>query len=326
MPRFRQAERRPTCSPVQSIFACSAAEMAAHYNRKPFAYRHTLAPHPLLQLPRLRRLAAHLEAHHAEKVSFYSGDARVDQRWNMAPSGAASAADAMDRIHESGTWILLKCAQLDPEYGFLLREILAEIALLSGRPLAREVSWADLYVFISSPGSLTPFHIDHEVNFLFQAHGRKTAHVSDPADRLAVTEEEIEGYYVGEMNAATYRKEREARALVTELAPGCGVHQPSLAGHWMTTGPEYSITLSVNYCTREIDRRALTHQFNHYLRLAGRKPLPVGCSALGDGVKAFGMGAMALQFRPASKYHLLRRGVIRIEALRRRVGRGRPEL
>ena len=37
-------------------------------------------------------------------------------------------------------------------------------------------------IFVSSPGAVTPFHMDHEHNFILQIRGNKKLYTWDPMD------------------------------------------------------------------------------------------------------------------------------------------------
>ena len=50
-------------------------------------------------------------------------------------------------------------------------------------PQARARAGLEGFIFVSSPGSVTPYHIDPERNFLLQVRGNKTMHMFDGSDR-----------------------------------------------------------------------------------------------------------------------------------------------
>jgi hypothetical protein len=64
--------------------------------------------------------------------------------------------------------VILKRANLDPDYGPVLQECIDELALLAGRNLNQEISTRILSIVISSPGRVTPYHMDGEYNYLMQ--------------------------------------------------------------------------------------------------------------------------------------------------------------
>ena len=73
---------------------------------------------------------------------------------------------------------------------------------------------------------------------------------------------------------------------VFHLTPGTAVHHPSLAGHWVKNGGQPSVSVSLVFCTKQIDRRAYTYQSNFLLRKMGLRQKTPGTSPHWDGLKA----------------------------------------
>src|SRR5262249_33173022 len=140
----------------------------------------------------------------------------------------------------------------------------------------------EAFVFLSSPGSVTPYHIDPEWNFLLQVRGSKLMNVF-PAELL--TEPELERFYSGAHRNLVFRDEYQKRATVFELHPGEGAHVPVTAPHWVKNGPEVSVSFSITFQTRASERRGLVYRFNHALRARGWDPTPVGRSPWRDALK-----------------------------------------
>ncbi|MBL8344480.1 MAG: cupin-like domain-containing protein [Rubrivivax sp.] len=217
-------------------------------------------------------------------------------------------------MESSNSWVKLNnVADLDADYAALLDECVDEISNLSGRDLRRHLTLAQFTVFCSSPGSVTPYHIDHETNFLCQIAGEKEVCLWDPRDRGILSEREIERFYTGEINAARYREDLEPKARRFDLRPGLGVHQPPNAPHWVRTGASASITVSVNLSHKDIDRRAHVYQVNHLLRKAGLSPRPPGQSAWVDGVKSLPMSWLGTS-KPRSADDVVFSGLERLRA------------
>jgi hypothetical protein len=300
------------------IIGGDPAPFREQFNHASFAFSHTLSTHPLFELPRLVELARRLSA--AGTATFRAGETRVDDGWAEAPSRARSVEDAIARIEESDSWVLLRSVQEDPQYREILQQCLGELEALTAAPLKDEITWLDAYVFIASPRSITPYHIDHEANFLLQIRGEKDMSIFDPNDRSVLAEQEIERYYVGDLGAATYREEIQKKASVYRLTPGTGVHLPVRAPHWVRNGAGHSVSLSINFCLRSADRQARIYQVNSYLRRLGVTPAPPGTSRVRDAAKALAMGTVGASRKPRTKYELLRAGVMRLE-LPARLGR-----
>ena len=304
------------------IFNQSPGEFAQEFNRAPFELSHNLGDHPLFEISQIMELAKRIWAEGGGNVTFHVGEKPVDEKWYAIPSKRLSVVDAIAQIKTSGSWILIKSIQNVPEYNAILKKGMEELEVLIGNQLGRKIDWVDAYLFIASPGAVTPYHIDAESTFLMQIHGEKDYNVFDPNDRSILTEQEIERYYIGDLSAATYKEECQSKALVVHMKPGIGLHQPSRAPHWVRNGDDFSVTLSFLFLTHEYTMQARVFQANHYLRKLGMSPTQPGRSALRDGVKKLVFGN--LWHKPKNKYELLRYGLdkyrVPLNRARNRIG------
>ena len=278
------------------------------FNRRPFMFSHSLADHSLFELDSLGELCRSLRRKNERNVTFYLGNRPVTQGWKDPSRRSLTVEEGMKQIQESDSWILLKSVQQDYEYRALLERAISELEDLTGTQLRRQITWPDAYIFIASPGSVTPYHFDHESNFLLQIHGEKDVNLFAPEDRSILSEEEIERYYVGYLSSATYRDEVQSKAEVFHLTPGLGVHHPVRAPHWVKNGSEYSVSFSIPLCLRQYDLQARVYQANHYLRKLGLSPTPPGRSPWRDSIKMSILGLPRLR-KPRTKYELLRYGI-----------------
>jgi hypothetical protein len=311
------AARGVDVSPLGSsarIFNHKPGEFADQFNRLPFRVSHNLADTPLFEIPRLVELAKTLWGIGGGKVLFQEGNITFDRKWEDIPRKTLSFIDGIERIQESGSWVLLKSVQEDPEYKILVDRCVDELSSHTRVDLRKEITWIEGYIFIASPESVTPHHIDHESNFLLQVHGEKNLNVCDPNDRSLLTEEEIERYYMGDLSAAAYKETSQQKAMVFPLVPGWGVHIPSKGPHWVRNGPEFSVSFSINFCMRQLDRAARVYQFNHYLRRLNLQPSPPGKSEIKDRLKIMTLGN-AGKSGSTTKFELLRKNIKRLDMI-----------
>jgi len=269
----------------QRIFSHQSNEFKERFNHLPFSFSHNLGEHPLFEIPRLRRLAETLWTK-TGNIVFFTDSPTLDQGWNRSKRRGASLAQAFSRLEETNSWILLKSIQEEPEYRVMLDRCLDELQELTGVPLRKQITWVDAYVFIASPNTMTPYHIDHESNFLLQIHGDKEVNLFDPDDKTILTDPEIENYYIGDLSGARYRPEIQTKAKVFKITSGTGVHHPVRAPHWVRNVHSYSVSLSVLFFMREFDLQARVYQANHYLRKLNMVPTPPGSSPWKDKVKS----------------------------------------
>jgi hypothetical protein len=296
------------------IFAADEdANFRANCNRHPFIFSHTLGEHKLFAIDHLVELCGFLERLPVpERVIHFTDQAKLTQAWRRSKKVGLEAVDALANISVSHSWILMKDIQRWPRYRDLPDLFVSEIERLTGIPVRPDITWMDTYLFVASPGMVTPYHIDHECNFLLQIHGEKTAHIFPPSDRTVLTEQEIERYYVGDLSAAQYRDSSEAKALQVQLRPGVGIHHPPLAPHWVKNGNQYSVSLSFLFFLRRFDRQAKVYQFNALLRGLGLHPTPPGRSELKDAAKIALLSDFG--YRPKRKEDVVRHAFRRLTA------------
>ncbi len=290
-------------------------EFREKFNAKPFLFHHNLAHSPLFDLPRLAVAAERMLARgDLEKFVSRSGkSALAEAKFRTMPL-QERLADTVRQLAGANSWLKLSSVHtVDPDYDELLRQVLREIEGLSGQSLRHAITWSALTVFLASPHVTTPYHIDHESNFLFQIRGAKDLSLHNPGERDIVPEDQLERFYAGDFEAAQYRPELQSRGTVFHLVPGAVVHHPPLAPHWVQNGDEVSISVSIGFCLRPLDRRARVYQVNHYLRRFGLKPRPPGRSKLIDGLKMAGIGLVS-KSNPTTPDEILFSGLNRLVA------------
>jgi hypothetical protein len=292
------------------------------FNTFQYAFRHHLANHELFAIPSLVELAEHIVRHGPPERFVIFGATPESARTKFSQLKVEPRlAEKIRGLAQGRAWLKLAFAQdYSPAFRRVHEQLLDEIGQLSGFPLRRELGWSSMTIMLASPGIVTPYHIDHESNFLFQIHGAKDIWLFDPRDRRVLSEEEIERYYAGNVHAADFRDDLQEAARPYRLEPGLGIHNPPLAPHWVRNGADVSVSLSLNFSLRRLESRARVYQVNHCLRRLGIRPRPPEQSALIDWLKSEPVKAMA-GATPRSLEELLRTGPRRLAARLARVGR-----
>ena len=295
------------------LLAASAGEFRSNFNVRSFMFRHNMCGHPLFELPRLASLAEQmLQRGDMQKFVALGGkENTVTSKFSAMPQ-ERRVANTVRELATSSAWLKISSANTaDPAYEAFLQQCLQELEQLSGVALQHEITWSALTVFLASPHVVTPYHIDHESNFLFQLSGAKQVSLFDPNDRNLLPDAQIESFYSGDFQAAQYREEFQKRGTEYQLLPGLVVHNPPLGPHWVQNGPDVSVSVSIGFCMRSLDRRARIYQVNHYLRKAGLGPKPPGRSALSDGLKIAGIGLLS-KSHPTTPDEILFSGLSRL--------------
>lgn len=255
--------------------------VAGCFGTRPFAMRHHLAEHALFELPRLIGLARDLPA---ASVEYNAGDLPLTVDPARTPRNGLSAAETLQRIESCRSWMVLKNVEQDPAYRRLLEACLAEVQPLCPPGHERMLD-LEAFVFVSSPGAVTPYHMDPEQNFLLQIRGEKTMQVFD---RGVLGELELERFHSGGHRNLVYRDACAAHAEAFTLRPGMGLHVPACAPHWVQNGAAVSVSFSITFRTPALLRRAHVHACNAQLRRLGLLPSPAGQSAWRDSAKQWG--------------------------------------
>jgi quercetin dioxygenase-like cupin family protein len=240
------------------------------YPEQPLKLAHELAGHALFTLDALAGLAARLEP---KQVEYNAGDLPVGIAPADVPGNGLSIAETIRSIESCGSWMVLKFVESDPVYRAVMEQALAElkpvVASRTGDMLKQEA-----FVFVSSPGAVTPFHFDPEHNVLLQLRGTKTMTVFPAGDEAIVAGKTHEAFHLGGHRNLPWQDDFAAAGQAVALAPGEAVYVPVKAPHWVKNGPEVSISLSITWRSEwsyaEGDARGL----NHMLRRLGVEPAP----------------------------------------------------
>jgi hypothetical protein len=254
--------------------------------------RHTLMEHPLLQLDSLVELAKRLETRGL--VRAHNDQAAPETSFAKAPDThpiRLSMSETLRRIEASNAWMALHNVQSDPLYRGLVDEVLdyARPQIEPRDPgLCHRAGW----IFVTSPNAVTPYHLDHEHNFILQILGKKTINVFDPLDRSITSELALEKFHhKHSRELVTFSPQKQAKAHVFEACPGDGVYMPSTAPHWVKNGDSVSITASFTYYTQHTMLQKQLYRANATLRQLGIEPRPVGTFPSIDALKRALYGA-----------------------------------
>lgn len=244
----------------------------AGFNKHSFLFTHRLEQHPLLQMPELRNLVKDL-AGLPGRLYYNTGTGQVPGGWDINQNASKTAEEAFDSLEESKAWMILKSVQSAPGYAELLHEFTDELHGLIGLCPGVDTYHPVISIIVSSPGRVTPYHMDGECNYLVQIRGDKSVSVFDGTDRDIVTDNELELFWTGNLNAAVYKPDTQPRATRYLLTPGSGVHVPITFPHWVQTHDTVSVSVSFNF--ELVDRSSADlYRANYRLRKLGWNPNP----------------------------------------------------
>lgn len=277
----RGVDRQMTPPTLRLPLRFDTAQMQSKFDKQPFLIAHDLADDPLFDLSRLIELSVALPQ---ESVEYNAGDLPVNQPPALTPRTGLSIDETLRNIERCRSWMVLKSVEQDERYRRVLDDCLDQIES-SIEPVCPGMVARTAFIFISSPGAVTPYHVDFEHNFLLQIRGRKAMTVFDPQDRLLLSEIDRERAVNGAPRNLLYRDEFAARGRAFDLAPGTGVHVPLSSPHWVKVGDAVSVSFSITFHSTASARTIGTHKANALLRRTGLTPRQVGESSINDTLK-----------------------------------------
>jgi len=167
------------------------------------------------------------------------------------------------------------------------------------------------FLFVSSPNSTTPFHLDSEDNFFVHIHGEKFFTVYDNTDRAVAADDEIERSMTKHRNLK-FDERFVSRATEFHLFGGDGCYIPYQWPHWVRTADSHSISMAITWKTREVRRLNDLHFFNSMLRGIGLPQQAPGKQPMLDAAKLAVYRTVTAAIRPLRASMAMRRMLRRI--------------
>jgi hypothetical protein len=266
---------------------CNPEVFKENFNLLPHEIRHTLADNSLFQLPALaelaQRIAIRKDPHHPRGDAYF--DYEADNKIVRPDPAQTDIAELVKEIERGKTWVILKHIEREPGYRGIFENCICDLLGLAGKNIVKSIKWFEAILFITSPNRVTEYHIDRECSWLLQIRGNKDIHFFDRADKDVLPDEELERYWMVDNLSTVYKQQYESRAIVFNMQPGTGVHNPVNTPHWLKNGNNVSISLSINFQFHEYAWENL-FKANYYLRRAGLTPASPGKYPLADRVKS----------------------------------------
>ncbi len=259
------------------------AQFAQAYPEIPHVLTHGLGAHPLFELDALAALAEGLPS---ASIEYNAADQPIGIEAKPDPTGIP-IGQTIRQIGESGSWAAIKNIEQHPDYAellaSLLEELRADIEPKTGRMLHTQG-----FVFVTSPGGVTPYHFDPEHNILLQVRGSKTMTQFPAGDSRYAPDETHESYHTGGKRELDWREDLGAGGREFHIGPGEALFVPVMAPHFVRNGPEPSVSLSITWRSEWSFAEADARAFNAMLRRAGMRPSAPGRWPSRNQAKAYG--------------------------------------
>jgi hypothetical protein len=266
-----------------TVFAEPArAAFSAAYPEVPHTLAHNLNTHPLLELGALADLA---EALPAASIEYNAADQPLGVDGKPAATGIP-IGETIRNIDASGSWAVLKNIEQAPAYAALLADLLGELRPLIEARTGRMLTTQG-FIFVTSPGGVTPYHFDPEHNILLQIRGAKVMTQFPAGESTYAPDTVHEAYHTGGARELQWHDELEAGGQAFALGPGEALFVPVMAPHFVRNGPAPSVSLSITWRSEWSFAEADARAFNGVLRRIGLNPRATGRWPARNQAKAY---------------------------------------
>lgn len=268
-------------------------------DREGFKLTHRPMGHPNLDLANLARVIPSLPTNQVRySNNLLSVADNFESTFAQRPRDV-SINETFERLREGNAYIMVSHLEAAESFRDIYADLRHDVQeMLKARGLKPRLFDSMLYLFIASPNSVTPFHIDRYSTLLLQFRGRKQVSVFPQYDERIVSAKHCEDYVTYENTKLPWQDDLNHLGTCFDFAPGEALHIPFVAGHHVKNGADdISISMSIIFNTEESMRWRRAMAFNHLMRpWLGKMrvtPTPVGTSARRDQLKAAGWKMVA---------------------------------
>ncbi len=248
-------------------------------DKEPFLATHTLLGEEVLSIESLAQILPRLPK---EQVMFSQGLNDLNENFDRAHidrKNHMSSKDTIEKLKTHSSYIMVRSPETSPEFKNVfdkLKEDISQLCLKKG--IGSEIFDPMLYLFISSPGAKTPFHIDRYSTLLFQLRGTKTVAIYDQFNEDIVSAKVRENFVDYGPLRPNWSKKTDHLAQKFHFNPGQMLHIPFIAPHYVENGTDdISISLSIIFRTNESRKWIKAMTVNNRLRSRLKlNPSPIG--------------------------------------------------
>lgn len=275
------------------MFECFSNDLPANkLDQEAFKFQHKLMGHPALSLENLARVIPALPKQQVMySKELLDTDADFETTFRRRPKDQ-TIEETIENIRHKNSYIMVSSPEVDTSFAPVYADLLNDVnKLINKRGVGKHAIDPKLYLFIASPNSVTPFHLERYSTFLMQFRGSKEVSVFPQWGEHVVSAASREGYVAYADTHLPWSEDKNQHASKFNFKPGEALHIPFVAGHHVKNGADdVSISMSIIFNTAQTAawRKALV--FNHasrkMLARIGMRPSPVGKNALLDHSRA----------------------------------------
>ncbi|MES2743785.1 MAG: cupin-like domain-containing protein [Bdellovibrionota bacterium] len=255
-----------------------------------FKFHHKLLGHPAMDMKHLCDVIPKLAAD--GNVYYSSGklstNANLDRAYLDHKNGL-SIEETVHRMKDVDSYIFVRGPETQPAFKDLFAALCSDVDVwLKLNGFGCRTIDPLMFIFVASPNSVTPFHIDRISTLLMQFQGNKTVTVFPAWDHRTVQPEVLENYMIRSGDRPVYDPSFENLGHPFEFGPGEAIHIPFVAPHHVKNGAdEVSISLSITFHSTRSEKLKEAMFLNRLMRKRLKmRPTPVGENARLDLRKA----------------------------------------
>lgn len=269
---------------------------AATLDRRATVFHHQLLGHPCLSLENLAQVLPRLPA---EQVFHSNGRLSNHDNFDRAHiehRAEKGLEETLEALRHTDAYIMVRSPETDPSFRDLYQALKQDVQqTVKAAGIPGDINDSMLYLFIASPNSVTPFHIDRYSTFLMQFRGSKEVTVYPPWDPRVVDDEDAEHFFAKTGRRPGWSDAKLGLGTPFHFEPGQALHIPFAAGHHVRNGADdVSISLSIIFNTAQtralIRALAFNHRCRRWLGPLGLQPRRVALDAPGVALKSTSYG------------------------------------
>jgi len=260
-------------------------------DREPFKVRHKLQDHPALSLVNLQKVIPRLPS---EQVFFSSGSLNKADDFDRAhinQKSRFSLEESLEDLRRTNAYIMVRSPEVDASFKDLFAAMKSDVeTVIKAQRLGDHAIDPMLFLFIASPQSITPFHIDRYSTLLLQLQGSKKVYLYPAWDERFCSAKTLEGFMAKSGVRPEYRPDMAPFARCFDFGPGEVLHIPFISPHHVENGQgAVSISLSIIFNTKESNLKTKALLMNQQLRRLSSvvpwQPRPIHSDPLTDALK-----------------------------------------
>lgn len=241
------------------------ANLQNHVDVEPFTFDHKLSAFDQLNRQELCEMILRLPSNQVAASRSNAGGVDADiLRADRDNPIQHSLKHALENLETSNSFVKVRQPETDSAFMSIYSHLQTQLEELADS-MGTSIKNSTMFLFLASPGAITPFHLDKYSAFLLQLNGKKKVHIWTPWDHDKLPQEDIEAF-VSSSIPRTPPTDDLSGSTEHTIQPGDGVHIPCTSPHWVQNGDGVSISMSVHFTTKRANQKLNALRMNDLTR------------------------------------------------------------